>query len=50
MSLTGRHFVSAFQSRTEDKVERFKKAVEYFSAACKPRSPHPGPPSFIREC
>eukprot|EP00066_Takifugu_rubripes_P030769 XP_011620035.1 PREDICTED: constitutive coactivator of PPAR-gamma-like protein 2 [Takifugu rubripes] len=31
----------------EDKVERFKKAVEYFSAACKPRSPNLGPPSFI---
>ncbi|XP_029689283.1 LOW QUALITY PROTEIN: constitutive coactivator of PPAR-gamma-like protein 2 [Takifugu rubripes] len=35
------------QSRMEDKVERFKKAVEYFSAACKPRSPNLGPPSFI---
>uniref|UniRef100_H2V7R9 Family with sequence similarity 120 member C n=1 Tax=Takifugu rubripes TaxID=31033 RepID=H2V7R9_TAKRU len=37
------------QSRMEDKVERFKKAVEYFSAACKPRSPNLGPPSFICE-
>uniref|UniRef100_A0A673A5A4 Family with sequence similarity 120C n=1 Tax=Sphaeramia orbicularis TaxID=375764 RepID=A0A673A5A4_9TELE len=34
------------QSRMEDKVERFKKAVEYFSAASKPRSPNMGP-SFI---
>uniref|UniRef100_A0A8D3DRA6 Constitutive coactivator of PPAR-gamma-like protein 2 n=1 Tax=Scophthalmus maximus TaxID=52904 RepID=A0A8D3DRA6_SCOMX len=31
------------QSRMEDKVERFKKAVEYFSAASKPRSPSMGP-------
>lgn len=31
-------------------MERFKKAVEYFSAACKPRSPNLGPPSFICEC
>uniref|UniRef100_A0A673A6Y9 Family with sequence similarity 120C n=1 Tax=Sphaeramia orbicularis TaxID=375764 RepID=A0A673A6Y9_9TELE len=36
------------QSRMEDKVERFKKAVEYFSAASKPRSPNMGP-SFICE-
>ncbi|KAG7453719.1 hypothetical protein JOB18_044115 [Solea senegalensis] len=35
------------QSRMEDKVERFKKAVEYFSAAPKPRSPSMGPSSFI---
>uniref|UniRef100_A0A8C7YZL0 Family with sequence similarity 120 member C n=1 Tax=Oryzias sinensis TaxID=183150 RepID=A0A8C7YZL0_9TELE len=35
------------QSRTEDKVERFKKAVDYFSAASKPRSPNLGPSSFI---
>uniref|UniRef100_A0A8C6PF75 Family with sequence similarity 120 member C n=1 Tax=Nothobranchius furzeri TaxID=105023 RepID=A0A8C6PF75_NOTFU len=35
------------QSRMEDKVERFKKAVEYFSAASKPRSPNMGPSSFI---
>uniref|UniRef100_A0A7N8WS00 Family with sequence similarity 120C n=1 Tax=Mastacembelus armatus TaxID=205130 RepID=A0A7N8WS00_9TELE len=35
------------QSRMEDKVERFKKAVEYFSAASKPRSPNMGPTSFI---
>lgn len=33
----------------EDKVERFKKAVEYFSAASKPRSPNMGPSSFICE-
>uniref|UniRef100_A0A669BLY8 Family with sequence similarity 120 member C n=1 Tax=Oreochromis niloticus TaxID=8128 RepID=A0A669BLY8_ORENI len=37
------------QSRMEDKVERFKKAVEYFSAASKPRSPNMGPSSFICE-
>uniref|UniRef100_A0A096LR97 Family with sequence similarity 120 member C n=1 Tax=Poecilia formosa TaxID=48698 RepID=A0A096LR97_POEFO len=35
------------QSRMEDKVERFKKAVEYFSAASKPRSPNMGPSPFI---
>uniref|UniRef100_A0A3P8VIF8 Family with sequence similarity 120 member C n=1 Tax=Cynoglossus semilaevis TaxID=244447 RepID=A0A3P8VIF8_CYNSE len=35
------------QSRMEDKVERFKKAVEYFSAASKPRSPSLGPSPFI---
>uniref|UniRef100_A0A8D3DRI5 Family with sequence similarity 120C n=1 Tax=Scophthalmus maximus TaxID=52904 RepID=A0A8D3DRI5_SCOMX len=35
------------QSRMEDKVERFKKAVEYFSAASKPRSPSMGPAAFI---
>ncbi|XP_057716704.1 constitutive coactivator of PPAR-gamma-like protein 2 isoform X1 [Corythoichthys intestinalis] len=34
-------------SRMEDKVDRFKRAVEYFSAASKPRSPNMGPPSFI---
>uniref|UniRef100_A0A8C5A699 Family with sequence similarity 120C n=1 Tax=Gadus morhua TaxID=8049 RepID=A0A8C5A699_GADMO len=34
------------QSRMEDKVERFKKAVEYFSAASKPRTLNMGP-SFI---
>lgn len=39
----------ALQSRMEDKVERFKKAVEYFSAASKPRSPNMGPSSFICE-
>ncbi|KAM9751626.1 constitutive coactivator of PPAR-gamma-like protein 2 isoform 2-T2 [Menidia menidia] len=33
------------QSRMEDKVERFKKAVEYFSDASKP--PSMGPTSFI---
>lgn len=33
----------------EDKVERFKKAVEYFSAASKPRSPSLGPSPFICE-
>uniref|UniRef100_G3P8N7 Family with sequence similarity 120C n=1 Tax=Gasterosteus aculeatus aculeatus TaxID=481459 RepID=G3P8N7_GASAC len=37
------------QSRMEDKVERFKKAVDYFSAASKPRSPNMGPSSFICE-
>ncbi|XP_031421504.1 constitutive coactivator of PPAR-gamma-like protein 2 [Clupea harengus] len=31
------------QSRTEDKIERFKKAVEYFSMASKPRPPSMGP-------
>ncbi|KAF7651581.1 hypothetical protein LDENG_00108920 [Lucifuga dentata] len=35
------------QSRMEDKVERFKKAVEYFSAASKPRQHNMGPSSFI---
>uniref|UniRef100_A0A8C4ZB56 Family with sequence similarity 120C n=1 Tax=Gadus morhua TaxID=8049 RepID=A0A8C4ZB56_GADMO len=37
------------QSRMEDKVERFKKAVEYFSAASKPRTLNMGP-SFICKC
>uniref|UniRef100_A0A672I9R6 Family with sequence similarity 120C n=1 Tax=Salarias fasciatus TaxID=181472 RepID=A0A672I9R6_SALFA len=35
------------QSRMEDKVERFKKAVEYFSAASKPRPLSMGPSSFL---
>ncbi|XP_033987716.1 constitutive coactivator of PPAR-gamma-like protein 2 [Trematomus bernacchii] len=35
------------QSRMEDKVHRFKKAVDYFSAASKPRSPNMGPSAFI---
>ncbi|KAK1898275.1 Constitutive coactivator of PPAR-gamma-like protein 2 [Dissostichus eleginoides] len=35
------------QSRMEDKVQRFKKAVDYFSAASKPRSPNMGPSAFI---
>uniref|UniRef100_A0A3Q2Y4L7 Family with sequence similarity 120 member C n=1 Tax=Hippocampus comes TaxID=109280 RepID=A0A3Q2Y4L7_HIPCM len=34
-------------SRMEDKVDRFKKAMDYFSAASKPRSPNVGPPAFI---
>ncbi|KAK7884114.1 hypothetical protein WMY93_027237 [Mugilogobius chulae] len=35
------------QSRMEDKIERFKKAVEYFSAASKPRSQNLGPSAFV---
>ncbi|KAJ0064588.1 hypothetical protein NL108_010929, partial [Boleophthalmus pectinirostris] len=35
------------QSRMEDKIERFKKAVEYFSAASKPRSQNLGTSAFI---
>uniref|UniRef100_A0A667YGZ6 Family with sequence similarity 120 member C n=1 Tax=Myripristis murdjan TaxID=586833 RepID=A0A667YGZ6_9TELE len=35
------------QSRMEDKVERFKKAVEYFSAASKPRPLNMGPSPFF---
>lgn len=31
-------------------MERFKKAVEYFSAASKPRSPNMGPSAFICKC
>lgn len=42
-------FALCSQSRMEDKVERFKKAVEYFSAASKPRSPNMGPTAFICE-
>ncbi|XP_063064154.1 constitutive coactivator of PPAR-gamma-like protein 2 isoform X2 [Engraulis encrasicolus] len=34
------------QSRTEDKIERFKKAVEYFSMASKPRPPSMGPSPY----
>lgn len=39
------HFPSV-QSRTEDKIERFKKAVEYFSMASKPRPPSMGPSPY----
>uniref|UniRef100_A0A3P8Z2T3 Family with sequence similarity 120C n=1 Tax=Esox lucius TaxID=8010 RepID=A0A3P8Z2T3_ESOLU len=35
------------QSRMEDKVERFKKAVEYFSAASKPRPLSMGPSPYL---
>uniref|UniRef100_A0A8C1I0K4 Family with sequence similarity 120 member C n=1 Tax=Cyprinus carpio carpio TaxID=630221 RepID=A0A8C1I0K4_CYPCA len=35
------------QSRTEDKFERFKKAVEYFSAASKPRPLSMGPSPYL---
>uniref|UniRef100_A0AAR2L627 Family with sequence similarity 120C n=1 Tax=Pygocentrus nattereri TaxID=42514 RepID=A0AAR2L627_PYGNA len=35
------------QSRTEDKIERFKKAVEYFSAASKPRPLSMGPSPYL---
>ncbi|KAL1020508.1 hypothetical protein UPYG_G00000980 [Umbra pygmaea] len=35
------------QSRMEDKVERFKKAVEYFSAASKPRPLSMGPSAYL---
>ncbi|XP_062396735.1 constitutive coactivator of PPAR-gamma-like protein 2 [Sardina pilchardus] len=34
------------QSRMEDKIERFKKAVEYFSMASKPRPPSMGPSPY----
>ncbi|MBN3316435.1 F120C protein, partial [Atractosteus spatula] len=37
------------QSRMEDKVERFKKAVEYFSAASKPRPLAMGPSPYLRK-
>lgn len=37
------------QSRTEDKIERFKKAVEYFSAASKPRPLTMGPSPYLRK-
>uniref|UniRef100_A0A8K9XZC7 Family with sequence similarity 120C n=1 Tax=Oncorhynchus mykiss TaxID=8022 RepID=A0A8K9XZC7_ONCMY len=35
------------QSRMEDKVERFKKAVEYFSSASKPRPLSMGPSPYL---
>uniref|UniRef100_A0A8B9RMU5 Family with sequence similarity 120C n=1 Tax=Astyanax mexicanus TaxID=7994 RepID=A0A8B9RMU5_ASTMX len=35
------------QSRTEDKIDRFKKAVEYFSAASKPRPLSMGPSPYL---
>ncbi|XP_043935224.1 constitutive coactivator of PPAR-gamma-like protein 2, partial [Protopterus annectens] len=35
------------QSRTEDKIDRFKKAVEYYSAAIKPRPLPMGPTPFF---
>ncbi|XP_016404759.1 constitutive coactivator of PPAR-gamma-like protein 2 [Sinocyclocheilus rhinocerous] len=35
------------QSQTEDKIERFKKAVEYFSAASKPRPLSMGPSPYL---
>ncbi len=38
---------SNLQSRTEDKIERFKKAVEYFSAASKPRPLSMGPSPYL---
>lgn len=35
-----------FQSRTEDKIEQFKRAVEYYSIASKPSLFHHGPTPF----
>uniref|UniRef100_A0AAY4B763 Family with sequence similarity 120C n=1 Tax=Denticeps clupeoides TaxID=299321 RepID=A0AAY4B763_9TELE len=49
LDAVGRDVFRQSQSRTEDKIERFKKAVEYFSAASKPRPLSMGPSPYLCE-
>nr|XP_033777692.1 constitutive coactivator of PPAR-gamma-like protein 2 isoform X1 [Geotrypetes seraphini] len=46
LDLVGKDVFKHSQSRTEDKIERFKKAVEYYSAATKLRPLPMGPSPF----
>ncbi|MGH0173305.1 UNVERIFIED_CONTAM: hypothetical protein FKN15_065093 [Acipenser sinensis] len=47
LDAVGRDVFKQSQSRTEDKVQRFKKAVEYFSSASKPRPLSMGPSPYL---
>ncbi|KAA0706973.1 Constitutive coactivator of PPAR-gamma-like protein 2 [Triplophysa tibetana] len=47
LDLVAKDVFKQSQSRTEDKVERFKKAVEYFSVASKPRPLSMGPSPYL---
>lgn len=44
-----RFFLIPPQSRTEDKIERFKKAVEYYSVAMKAPPTPAGQSPYVRE-
>ncbi|XP_056588530.1 constitutive coactivator of PPAR-gamma-like protein 2 isoform X2 [Triplophysa dalaica] len=47
LDLVAKDVFKQSQSRTEDKVERFKKAVDYFSVASKPRPLSMGPSPYL---
>ncbi|KAM4012385.1 constitutive coactivator of PPAR-gamma-like protein 2 isoform 1-T1 [Anomaloglossus baeobatrachus] len=47
LDAVGKEIFRHSQSRTEDKIERFKKAVEYYSVATKQRPPQLSPTPFI---
>ncbi|KAM5146724.1 constitutive coactivator of PPAR-gamma-like protein 2 isoform 2-T2 [Mantella aurantiaca] len=47
LDAVGKEIFRHSQSRTEDKIERFKKAVEYYSVATKQRPPHMNPSPFM---
>ncbi|CAI9577687.1 unnamed protein product, partial [Staurois parvus] len=47
LDVVGKEIFRHSQSRTEDKIERFKKAVEYYSVATKQRPPQMNPSPFV---
>ncbi|KAG8554739.1 hypothetical protein GDO81_003878 [Engystomops pustulosus] len=47
LDAVGKEIFRHSQSRTEDKIERFKKAVEYYSVATKQRPPPLNPSPFV---
>ncbi|XP_067408436.1 constitutive coactivator of PPAR-gamma-like protein 2 [Emydura macquarii macquarii] len=47
LDAVGRDVFKHSQSRTEDKIERFKKAVDYYSVTAKMPPPPVGPSSFV---
>ncbi|XP_077335018.1 constitutive coactivator of PPAR-gamma-like protein 2 isoform X5 [Lithobates pipiens] len=47
LDTVGKDIFRHSQSRTEDKIERFKKAVEYYSVATKQRPPQMNPSPFV---
>ncbi|XP_040178802.1 constitutive coactivator of PPAR-gamma-like protein 2 isoform X1 [Rana temporaria] len=47
LDTVGKDIFRHSQSRTEDKIERFKKAVEYYSVATRQRPPQMNPSPFV---
>ncbi|XP_078520685.1 constitutive coactivator of PPAR-gamma-like protein 2 isoform X1 [Lissotriton helveticus] len=47
LDMVGKDVFKHSQSRTQEKIERFKKAVEYYSVATKPRPLPLGPSPFL---
>ncbi|XP_073456279.1 constitutive coactivator of PPAR-gamma-like protein 2 isoform X5 [Aquarana catesbeiana] len=47
LDTVGKDIFRHSQSRTDDKIERFKKAVEYYSVATKQRPPQMNPSPFV---